>query len=107
MKTTHTKKAGDPQSQPAYTHKSDITDTSTKSQQWRLLNALRETTSGVTTIEARANLNILHPSGRIQELKQRGYQIETIQVTTEDDYGRRHRAIARYVLKAENEVTHG
>lgn len=56
---------------------------------------------------ARANLNILHPSGRIQELKQRGYQIETIQVTTEDDYGRRHRAIARYVLKAENEVTHG
>jgi hypothetical protein len=107
MKNTHAKKAGDLLSQPAHTHKNDITDTSTRSQQLRLLNALRASPNGITTIQARADLNILHPSGRIQELKRRGYQIETIPVTIEDDYGRKHRAIARYVLLSESEAAHG
>lgn len=107
MKTTHTKKAGDPQSQPAHTHKSDITDTSIKSQQWRLTNALRASPNGITTIQARADLNIMHPSGRVRELRRCGYQIETIRMMTTDDYGRKHQGIARYVLIAETGASNG
>lgn len=107
MKNTRTKKAGDLLSQPAHTRKSDITDTSIKSQQLRLLSALQASSNGVTTIQARSDLNILHPSGRVKELKRRGYQIETVRVTTNDDYGRRHQSIARYVLLSESGAAHG
>jgi hypothetical protein len=107
MKNTHAKKAGDLLSQPAHTHETDITDTSTKSQQLRLLNALRASPNGITTIQARADLNILHPSGRARELRRRGYQIETKRMITVDDYGRDHQGIARYILIAETGAANG
>ncbi len=77
-----------------------INGTSTKSQRARLLAALIEAkTKGITTSQARAELNVMHPSQRVKELIDRdGHRIETVRQTVVDDYGREHHGVARYVL---------
>jgi hypothetical protein len=65
-------------------------------QRSRLLAHLR-CTGSVSTLEARGELKIMHPAGRIQELRQRGYPIKTVRITLPDSTGRLHR-VARYVL---------
>lgn len=71
-------------------------DLSASAQRARLLDALRLTP--ITTIEARRNLDILHPAMRVLELRAIGYGINTVWVYQESDAGVRHR-IARYALQ--------
>ncbi|PLK47039.1 helix-turn-helix domain-containing protein [Uliginosibacterium sp. TH139] len=71
------------------------TDTSNAAQRARLLDRLR--TGPVSTFEARKNLEIMHPAGRIKELKDQGHKIEKLWVQEETETGVLHR-IALYVL---------
>lgn len=50
----------------------------------------------LSTVEIRDNLNILHPAGRIKELREEGCDILTLWETVEDDDGTKHR-VAQYL----------
>lgn len=66
------------------------------SQRQRLLKHLQQNRS-ITTLEARHKLDIMHPSGRVKELKEDGHYIVTnwrIDTTPE---GKTHR-VAEYIL---------
>ena len=52
----------------------------------------------LTTVQAREGLGILHPGGRVLELRKLGYRIETQSRTEFDSHGRPHR-VASYVLR--------
>lgn len=67
-------------------------------QRTRLLSALQ--TQPVTTLQARQNLDVLHPAARVQELREAGHRIETHWCTEETRPCRFHR-VARYVLLSE------
>ncbi|MBK8969820.1 MAG: helix-turn-helix domain-containing protein [Hahellaceae bacterium] len=76
----------------------NYTDTSRKEQQERIKAALLAAGgSGITTIQARDELNVMHPAGRIRELRESGNHIETIWTTSTNAQGHNHRN-ARYVL---------
>ena len=79
--------------------KTNVTDTSSDAQRVRLLAALK--TGPITTLEARQSLNVLHPAGRIQELRNLGYRIVTHWQTDYTSEGYRHR-VAKYVLRGGN-----
>lgn len=64
-------------------------------QRHRLLNDLRR--KSITTIYARDELNILHPPGRVRELRLMGYEIVTSWVWAKDHEGRGHR-VGLYTL---------
>lgn len=74
----------------------DNHDYSISQQQERTLQALREAPQ--STFSLRSQFNIMHPGARIQELRDMGYRIDTIRQTSVDDYGRKHPAVAVYVL---------
>ena len=77
------------------------TNTTSEAQCARLLEALMQAQDrGVTTIEARTELNIMHPGGRVMELRAEGHRIDKIPVTLFDERGRKHSGVARYVLIA-------
>ncbi len=67
-----------------------------ESQRARLLAWLK--TSPITTLQARKELDIMHPAARIQELRERGNNIMTHWTTDNTSKGR-HR-VARYTLLA-------
>lgn len=71
-------------------------DTSTEAQRARLLARVQE--GPVDTLTARADLNILHPAARIQELRDRGYPIKTHLITKTDEHGRKHQRVALYYI---------
>ena len=71
---------------------------STQEQRSRMLHYLR--LRPVSTLEARRELDILHPAGRVMELRREGYQISTVTTTEHSECGRAHK-VARYVLMAE------
>ncbi len=71
--------------------------TNTSSQRQRILGWLRKNSS-LTTLEARIELDIFHPSARVQELRAQGYNIVTHTETIDSGKGK-HR-IAKYVLFA-------
>lgn len=48
-----------------------------------------------TTADARSKLGILHPAGRVQELREAGHKIVTVWTRYTDPTGRLHR-MARY-----------
>jgi hypothetical protein len=78
-----------------------IQDASKASQHRRLLGGLIEAgAKGITTIQARRDLNVMHPAARIQELREQGYKIATFRQPVLDDYGREHSAVGHYVLMA-------
>lgn len=52
----------------------------------------------MTTLQARAELDVLHPGGRVMELRRQGYRIATIRVREATDCGRVHN-VARYLLQ--------
>lgn len=52
----------------------------------------------LTTVHGREVLGILHPGGRVLELRKLGYRIETQSLTELDSHGRAHR-VASYVLR--------
>ena len=68
--------------------------TSVKSQRKRILDWLA--TKPLTTLEARTELDIMHPAARIQELKSQGNNIFTHCETVDTGKGK-HR-VASYVL---------
>lgn len=78
----------------------NLNNTSGAAQRSRLLNALIERGSeGVTTLYSREQLNIMHPAGRINELRDEGHEIVTHWDDSIDSEGFPHR-VARYVLLA-------
>ncbi|HUX81258.1 MAG TPA: helix-turn-helix domain-containing protein [Halothiobacillus sp.] len=78
-----------------------IQDVSTASQCRRLLAGLIEAgPDGITTVQARRDLNVMQPAPRIKELREQGYKIATFRQPVLDDYGRKHPAVGRYVLLA-------
>ena len=62
----------------------------------RLLEALRW--FPVSTFEARKHLDVMHPAGRVQELREQGNEIDTLRHTLPSDIGKPH-SIAVYVLR--------
>jgi hypothetical protein len=64
----------------------------------RILEALR--LFPISTLEARRHLDIMHPAGRVQELRDDGHVIDTLRLTEESDIGRPHN-VAVYVLRRE------
>ena len=54
-----------------------------------LLNALHRGT--VSTIQAREQLGISHPAGRVFELRRLGWRISTLASICDDDQGRPHK----------------
>ena len=77
---------------------SHYADLSAEAQRRRLLDALR--CSSVSTLEARHNLDILHPAMRIRELRLEGLDIQTVRVFADTGFGVNH-VVARYFLMAE------
>ena len=67
----------------------------TRNQQRRLLAALRQ--GPLTTLDCRERLGIMHPGGRVLELRERGWPIVTVWGRQIDAAGQLHR-VARYVL---------
>ncbi|MFC3909002.1 helix-turn-helix domain-containing protein [Legionella dresdenensis] len=80
-------------------HKSKrpLHDNSSSSQRARLLKYLKAY-SQLSTLHARQHLGILHPCGRIMELRRRGHQIETHWVIEIDSNGVLHR-VGLYIYK--------
>lgn len=69
---------------------------SAHAQRQRLLERLK--VSPIDTITARRELDVMHPSARIMELKKRGQRIDTVWVDRPTDCGKVHR-VALYVLQ--------
>ncbi|MFC1513098.1 helix-turn-helix domain-containing protein [Thermodesulfobacteriota bacterium] len=67
----------------------------------RLLGYLRFHGS-ITTIVARRDLDIIHPAGRICELRKAGYGIDTVWTTDINENGKEHR-VANYILKVKEQ----
>lgn len=68
---------------------------SSTAQRHRLLSALRR--GPVTTFQARHVLDVPHPAGRVQELRDAGFHVVTHWCDDLSSAGRKHR-VARYVL---------
>lgn len=74
----------------------DIGDHSASVQRARILAYLRSGKT-LTTLEARAILDVLHPAARVLELRRLGFQIQTIRTNDLSQAGKIHR-VARYIL---------
>lgn len=53
----------------------------------------------VNTFRARDELDVMHPSERVRELKAEGHIIESIKGTVRDEYGREHNRVATYTWR--------
>lgn len=69
---------------------------SSSEQRARILQAL--SAGPVTTMYARRDLDVMHPSGRIMELRRDGHLIDTVWTEAATDCGKVHR-VALYVLR--------
>lgn len=65
--------------------------------QWKRLKKHLELIGNITTTQAREQLAIMHPAGRIKELRRQGLSITTKMVRSPDAEGINHRQ-AKYVL---------
>jgi hypothetical protein len=66
----------------------------------RILDALRF--GPLSTFDARKHLDVPHPAGRVQELRDAGNEIDTLRLSERSEVGRPH-CIAVYVLRKESE----
>lgn len=80
--------------------RSHYADLSASAQRHRLLDALR--CDSVSTLEARRNLDILHPAMRVRKMCLDGYDIRTVRIAADTGFGVKH-SVACYVLFAEPE----
>ena len=80
---------------------SQTQDNSAESQRHRILEFLQSGNS-LTTIQARHELDIMHPGMRVCELRKSGFPIETHWVEDLTPEGGIHR-VARYVLASETQ----
>ncbi len=67
----------------------------TINQRVRLLEKLQS--SAVTTVQARLELDVMHPSARVQELREAGHNIITYRETIDTGKGKHHK-VAKYAL---------
>lgn len=82
-----------------------MTDNSTTSQRSRILAHLNlKQSEGLTTLQARHQLDVMHPAQRIVELRKRGYQITTIWTLDYTPEGNVHR-VARYVILKQRQLS--
>ena len=77
--------------------KSSIGESQRTKQLSVILQALRQ--GELSSVAARERLGVLHPAGRVCDLRRAGYKIETIKRKTFDAEGRPHYA-GVYVLKS-------
>ena len=84
------------------TTKPNFNNNSSYNQRLKILDWLFEKGS-ITTSEAREYLDILHPAGRVKELKEAGYLIDTIWDSWTSEHNIEHR-IGRYVLTQKQPV---
>lgn len=77
-------------------NKRTLIDKSAHNQRLEILKWFR-THNSLTTLEARNELGIMHPGGRVLELRKQGYRITTFWTTEYDVSSQAHR-VARYVL---------
>jgi hypothetical protein len=70
-----------------------------EAQRTRLLGFLRNNGS-LSTIDARHLIDVMHPAARVMELRNAGFQIETVWSREETPEGGKHR-VARYHLMSE------
>lgn len=80
-------------------HQNHNNTLSSHAQRARLIQWLEQ--KPITTLQARHELSVMHPAGRVLELRKMGYDILTHWFVDNDSAGRPHR-VARYVL-----VSHG
>ena len=78
--------------------KRDLTNSNAAVQRARLLAALKR--RALTTLQARRELDVLHPAARVMELRDDGYQIVTTWTYDATTEGHLHR-VARYQLTGE------
>jgi len=71
--------------------------TDTNQQRARLLSWLQ--TATITTLQARLELDVMHPAARVQELREAGHNIITYRETINTGKGKHHK-VAKYVLLA-------
>lgn len=71
-------------------------DNSLAAQRNRILDFLRR--HPLDTLTARKELDVMHPAGRVMELRKRGFKINTIEIDRPSDCGKIHR-VACYVLE--------
>lgn len=90
------KKKGHPKAASNCTHQHN--DNSASSQRARIVAYLQEHCT-ITTLEARRDLDVMHPAGRIDELRKEGYEIDTVWTNDTTEQGKQHR-VARYVWRA-------
>jgi len=64
-----------------------------------------QTHQRVTTLQARNELGIMHPAGRVKELRESGYDIATFWHWEQDGIGKLHKQ-AMYVLLTDKKVRH-
>lgn len=69
---------------------------SSEAQRQRILETLHN--RSLTTLEARRELDVLHPAARIMELRKQGYDIQTVRVPDLTSEGFAH-YVARYILR--------
>ena len=67
-------------------------------QRARIHEALRR--RSLTTLEARRELDVMHPAARVMELRKQGYEINTIWTVDLTAEGNPHR-VAKYLLRGE------
>ena len=67
----------------------------TINQRARLLERLQS--SAVTTVQARLELDVMHPAARVQELREAGHNIVTYRETINTGKGKHH-CVAKYIL---------
>jgi hypothetical protein len=79
-------------------------DNSASTQKKRLVKYFEKNTR-LSTMEARNKMVILHPGGRINELRAKGYLIETHWTNEIDANGVPHR-VGLYVYQGKQEVSH-
>lgn len=65
--------------------------------QWEVLLKWLQAHQRITTLQARNELGIMHPAGRVQELRSAGYDIATHWQREADASGKEHKQ-ALYVL---------
>lgn len=75
--------------------RAEVAGVSAATQRQRLQTAF-EQIRRISTAEARAGLDILHPAARVQELREEGHDIKTLWTVVEYEGGDQHR-VADYV----------
>lgn len=73
-----------------------ICGNSSEAQRQRLMAHIRQHGS-IDTVQARRDLDIMHPGGRVLELRKAGVPIETIRVSVPTEAGKLH-SVGRYIL---------